>query len=180
MGRAVSVEIPESLLTELGGQQYSVSLNRMLSQGMMTYEMVQQLATPELVKQFVSSRRQELVEMQSALMGFEDIAVKEGLRPTEGEIEVSGGGGREGEEGGGQLAAAATAATAGGHGMVCKQVAATRCHPPTSARRTPRPIPCVQVEFKEAVDQFGQYKQEYNAERLRDQVFETVQVRRQQ
>ena len=49
MGRAVSVEVPESLLNELGGQQYSVSLNRMLSQGLMTYEMVQQLATPELV-----------------------------------------------------------------------------------------------------------------------------------
>ena len=88
MGRAVSVEVPESLLNELGGQQYSVSLNRMLSQGLMTYEMVQQLATPELVKQFVSSRRQELVEMQSALLGFDDIAVKEGLRPTEEEIEV--------------------------------------------------------------------------------------------
>ena len=40
------------------------------------------------VKQFVSSRRQELVEMQSALLGFDDIAVKEGLRPTEEEIEV--------------------------------------------------------------------------------------------
>ena len=35
----------------------------------------------------------------------------------------------------------------------------------------------VQVEFKEAAGQFGQYQQEYDAERLRDQVFETVQVR---
>ena len=42
-------DVPESLLNELGSQQYSASLNRMLSQGMMNFETVQQLATPDLV-----------------------------------------------------------------------------------------------------------------------------------
>jgi hypothetical protein len=36
---------------------------------------------------------------------------------------------------------------------------------------------CLQAEFREASAQFGQYQQEYDVERLREQVFETVQVR---
>ncbi len=34
----------------------------------------------------------------------------------------------------------------------------------------------IQAEFKQAAAQFGEHKQEYDAERLREQVFETVQA----
>lgn len=119
VGRAVECDVPESLLNELGQQQYSASLNRMLSQGVMNFETVQQLATPDLAKQFVASRREELLELQRSLLGFEEIAVREGLKPSEKEIEA---------------------------------------------------------EFGEASAQFGQYQQEYDVERLREQVFETVQA----
>jgi hypothetical protein len=40
-------------------------------------------------KQFVASRREELLELQRSLLGFEEIAVREGLKPSEAEIEVS-------------------------------------------------------------------------------------------
>ena len=40
--------------------------------------------------QFATSRREELVELQRTLLGMEDIAVKEGLKPSEAEIEVRG------------------------------------------------------------------------------------------
>ncbi|EFN57828.1 hypothetical protein CHLNCDRAFT_143244 [Chlorella variabilis] len=119
VGKAVDCEVPESLLSELGSQQYSASLNRFLSEGQLTFETVKQLATPELAQQFVTSRREELLELQRSLLGFEDIAVQEGLKPSEAEIEA---------------------------------------------------------EFREAARQFSEYKQDFDAERLREQVFETVQA----
>lgn len=47
--------------------------------------------------QFTQARREELLDLQRTLLGMEDIAVKEGLKPSEAEIEV-GGGRRFGEE----------------------------------------------------------------------------------
>ena len=41
--------------------------------------------------QFAQSRREELLELQRTLLGMEDIAVQEGLKPSEAEIEVGGG-----------------------------------------------------------------------------------------
>lgn len=119
VGRAVEVEIPNSLLNELGNQQYSVELNRQLSKGMMDFQMVQQLATPELAAKFIESRREELLELQRALLGFEAIAAAEGLRPSENEIEA---------------------------------------------------------EFKDATRQFVEQRQQYDAEKLREQVYETLQA----
>ncbi|KAI7839381.1 hypothetical protein COHA_006906 [Chlorella ohadii] len=87
VGRAVECDIPESLINELGAQQYQVELTRLLSSGRMDYNTVQQLATPELAAQFAQSRREELLELQRTLLGMEDIAVQEGLKPSEAEIE---------------------------------------------------------------------------------------------
>lgn len=117
VGRAVEVDIPESLLNELGTQQYSVELNRLLSQGVMDFQTVQQLATPELAAQFVQSRREELLDLQRSLLGFDAIAEAEGLQPTEEEIEA---------------------------------------------------------EFKSAAQDFVQQRTEFDAEKLREQVVETL------
>ncbi|KAL4430146.1 hypothetical protein ABPG77_004928 [Micractinium sp. CCAP 211/92] len=117
VGRAVKVDIPESLLNELGTQQYSVELNRLLSQGVMDFQAVQQLATPELAAQFVQSRREELLDLQRSLLGFDAIAEAEGLQPTEAEIEA---------------------------------------------------------EFKSAAQDFVQQRTEFDAEKLREQVVETL------
>ena len=38
--------------------------------------------------QFAQARREELLDLQRTLLGMEDIAVKEGLKPSEAEIEV--------------------------------------------------------------------------------------------
>ena len=46
------------------------------------------LAVRLQAKQFVASRRDELLELQRSLLGFEEIAVREGLKPSEAEIEV--------------------------------------------------------------------------------------------
>jgi hypothetical protein len=67
----------------------STTLNQLLAKGQLNFESVQQLATPELAQQFVASRRDELLELQRSLLGFEDIALQEGLKPSESEIEVS-------------------------------------------------------------------------------------------
>lgn len=109
--------------------------------------------------QFTQSRRDELLELQRSLLGFDDIALHEGLSPSETEIEVGG---------------------------VCGGIA--RCTPvwrpiPPSPATSPCPRPPAlsaphQGEFKVAVAQFGQYGQEYDATRLREQVYESVKARK--
>lgn len=46
------------------------------------------LPTAPQAQQFTTSRRDELIELQRSLLGFEDIALREGLKPSEAEIEV--------------------------------------------------------------------------------------------
>jgi hypothetical protein len=61
------------------------------------------------------------------------------------------------------------------HGVEGSAAAAV-CVPPSLIRPS-LPLP-PQAEFKDAAAQFGQYGQQYDAERLREQVYETIQVGR--
>jgi hypothetical protein len=47
---AVECEIPSSLIGLLGTQQYSVELNKAMSEGKLNYETVEQLMAPQLVR----------------------------------------------------------------------------------------------------------------------------------
>ena len=84
---AVDVIIPDSLIQEAGQNQYTNELNRLMTQGMLSYEQAEQIATPQMLSTYISNKKEELVNLQKAALGFADILAKEGLAPSEGDIE---------------------------------------------------------------------------------------------
>ena len=84
---AVEITVPETLLQEAGQNQYTNELNGLLTKGLLSYEQAQQLATPQLLSQFINNKKEELINLQKAALGFADILEKEGLTPSEEDIE---------------------------------------------------------------------------------------------
>jgi trigger factor len=84
---AVSVDIPDSLIQEAGQNEYSRELNQLLTQGVLSYEQAEKLASPQLLAGYISRKRSDLVNLQKASLGFADILAKEGLIPSEADIE---------------------------------------------------------------------------------------------
>lgn len=83
----IEVDIPESLITDLGTQQYTVELNGLIEKGVMGYEQVEKLAAPELAAKYVERRRPELIALQKSLLGFAEIIKAEGLQATKEEMQ---------------------------------------------------------------------------------------------
>lgn len=84
---AVEVTIPDSLIQEAGQNQYTNELNGLISKGLITYEQAEQLASPQMLASYISKKKDELVGLQKAALGFADILEKEGLAPSEADIE---------------------------------------------------------------------------------------------
>ncbi|KAG7667795.1 hypothetical protein Ndes2526B_g01807 [Nannochloris sp. 'desiccata'] len=84
---AVEVTIPESLIQEAGQNQYTNELNGLMTKGLITYEQAEQLASPQMLASYISKKKDELVGLQKAALGFADILEKEGLAPSEADIE---------------------------------------------------------------------------------------------
>ncbi len=84
---AVEVTIPDSLIQEAGQNQYTNELNGLMTKGLLTYEQAEQLASPQMLASYISKKKDELVGLQKAALGFADILEKEGLAPSEADIE---------------------------------------------------------------------------------------------
>ena len=154
---------------------------------------------PPQAAQFTTSRRDELLELQRTVLGFDDIAAREGLRPSEAEIEVrpglvAAGPGQAQPLGGPVLlgggvalgalvgegaprhppkpAPAAAAALRPTAAAAPPLLAAFRAKQALHAPPTRRRLdPSVaQAEFKTAAADFAKYSQEFDAARLREQV----------
>lgn len=87
VGAAVDVIIPDSLIQEAGQNQYTNELNSLLTQGILTYEQAEQLASPQMLSNFISNKKEDLISLQKAALGFADILAKEGIAPSEADIE---------------------------------------------------------------------------------------------
>jgi trigger factor len=83
---AVEVEVPESMLQEVGRNEYTRELTAAVSRGQMSFEQVEQLLTPQLLAKYVERKRPELLELQRAALGFADILTREGLVPAEADV----------------------------------------------------------------------------------------------
>jgi trigger factor len=83
---AIDMEVPQSLITDLGTQQYTAELNSLIEKGVMSYEQVQQLASPEMAAKYVEKKKEDLVDLQKGLLGFDAIIGAEGLAATEEEM----------------------------------------------------------------------------------------------
>lgn len=83
----IDVELPLSLIQEAGQNQYSTELNSLISKGTISYEQAQQLASPQMLEQYIKNKRDELVHLQKAALGFADIMTKEKISPSTQEVE---------------------------------------------------------------------------------------------
>ncbi len=83
----VDVDLPISLIQEAGQNQYSTELNSLISKGTISYEQAQQLASPQMLEQYIKNKKDELVHLQKAALGFADILAKEKISPTAQEVE---------------------------------------------------------------------------------------------
>jgi len=83
----IDVELPLSLIQEAGQNQYSTELNSLISKGTISYEQAQQLASPQMLEQYIKNKKDELVHLQKAALGFADIMAKENISPSAQEIE---------------------------------------------------------------------------------------------
>lgn len=85
---AVKVDLPDSLVTEAGRNEYSRELNELLQKGLVAYEQMEQLAAPQLVEAYVARKRPELEELQRSVLGFADILRLEGVELDSAAVEA--------------------------------------------------------------------------------------------
>ncbi|KAI8112358.1 hypothetical protein M9434_003681 [Picochlorum sp. BPE23] len=82
----LDVNVPNSLIQEAGQNEYSRELNSLITKGTISYEQAQQLASPQMLEQYIKNKRDDLEQLQKAALGFADILEKENLTPTEDQI----------------------------------------------------------------------------------------------
>ena len=84
---SVDIVLPTSLIQEAGQNEYSRELNTLMSKGTISYEQAQQLASPQMLEQYIKNKKDDLEHLQKAALGFADILTKENLTPSAQEIE---------------------------------------------------------------------------------------------
>ncbi|KAK9835180.1 hypothetical protein WJX81_004039 [Elliptochloris bilobata] len=88
LAERVDAEVPQSVLRELGSQEYQAKLLEAQARGKLSFEAVQQLATEELLEKYIESRQDDLADIQRATMGIDAIYAAEGLQVPEAEVEA--------------------------------------------------------------------------------------------
>jgi len=87
VAKIIDVEIPQSLIQDAGQNEYSRELNSLISKGTISYEQAQQLASPQMLQQYIKNKKDDLEHLQKAALGFADILASEGLTPSEQDIQ---------------------------------------------------------------------------------------------
>ncbi|KAK9816415.1 hypothetical protein WJX72_000020 [[Myrmecia] bisecta] len=88
VAQAVDVEVPESLIQEVGKQDYQAKLLEMQAKGKLTLEQVSQLATEELLNNYISQKRESLVEIQKTTLAMEAIFQAEKLQIAQADVDA--------------------------------------------------------------------------------------------
>jgi trigger factor len=84
---SIDVNLPASLIQEAGQNEYSRELNSLITKGTISYEQAQQLASPQMLEQYIKNKKDDLEHLQKAALGFADILEKENLTPSPQDIE---------------------------------------------------------------------------------------------
>lgn len=110
-------DVPESLVRQMGEGEYQATLIQLQQKSNLGMEQLAQLATEEMLDNFISNKYSDLEDMQRSVLAFDAIYQQEGLSLAEGVVEA---------------------------------------------------------EFKNATEDFQRQEQDYDEERLMDQVRETL------
>ena len=76
---AVTMDVPESVIQEVGQESYQAELLDAAANGGLAASQVAQLATPALLARFIAARRDQLADLYRAQAGLEAIFTAEGL-----------------------------------------------------------------------------------------------------
>ena len=88
VAQAVSMDVPESVIQEVGQEQYQSELLQAAASGGIAQSQVAQLATPALLARFIAARREDLAGVYRAQAGLEAIFEAEGLKINEAAVEA--------------------------------------------------------------------------------------------
>ncbi|CAL5219954.1 g1886 [Coccomyxa viridis] len=82
----VDAEVPESVIRQVGENEYQAKLHEMQMKEAMPYEELNKLVNEDLLNQYIESRRAVLAEIELSSVGMNDIFEKEGLKVTDDEL----------------------------------------------------------------------------------------------
>lgn len=83
----VAMDVPESIIQEVGQEQYQAELLQAASSGGLEPSQVAQLATPALLNRFIAARRGDLAAVYRAQAGMEAIFEAEGLAVNQAAVD---------------------------------------------------------------------------------------------
>lgn len=84
---AVTMDVPESVIQEVGQETYQSELLQAAASGGIAASQVAQLATPALLNRFITARRDSLAALYRAQAGMEAIFEAEGLKIDQGAVD---------------------------------------------------------------------------------------------
>ncbi|CAL8467961.1 g7499 [Coccomyxa elongata] len=82
----VDADIPESAIRQLAENEYQAKLHEIQLKEKLNFEQVNQLATPQMLQNYIDSRREKLLMLQKATLGIADIFEQEGLQLSEQDV----------------------------------------------------------------------------------------------
>jgi trigger factor len=85
---AVEMDVPESVIQEVGQEQYQSELLAAAAGGGLAASQVAQLATPALLARYISAKREGLAALYRAQAGLEAIFEAEGLSVDQSEVDA--------------------------------------------------------------------------------------------
>ncbi|KAK9909292.1 hypothetical protein WJX75_000086 [Coccomyxa subellipsoidea] len=82
----VDADIPDSAIRQLAENEYQAKLHEIQLKENLPFEEINQLANPEMLQNYIESRREKLLVLQKATLGIADIFVQEGMQLSEQEV----------------------------------------------------------------------------------------------
>ncbi|CAK0765119.1 hypothetical protein CVIRNUC_003226 [Coccomyxa viridis] len=88
VAECVDAQVPESVIRQVGENEYQAKLHELQLKEAMPYEELDKLVNEKLLDQYIESRREVLTEIELSTVGMEDIFEKEGLTVTAEELKA--------------------------------------------------------------------------------------------
>lgn len=88
IGKLAECEVPEKLVRDFGEVEYQARLLEAHGKGSITYDMMEQLATEQLLNEFVNKNRADLEAMVRETAAVEKIFDEQGLAVGQEEVEI--------------------------------------------------------------------------------------------
>jgi len=87
IAKSLDMRIPESMITNVGREEYGKRLMEIQQQGQLSPDMVQKLASEKLVRDYIEKERDTFVLLAKASIGLAEIQQKENLLVTEEQLQ---------------------------------------------------------------------------------------------